>query len=296
MKNILTGFGFGKRGARPKILITAGMDGDEYTGILAAYDLVKHLGSVEVRGEVNIVPVVNWRGFQAGTSENPADGKNPKRIYPGRANGSPSETLIDSLRKQYIAGSDLWLDLHAGSLTEELVPCVLSYETGSPRVDSLTARILRSLSAERIVYEKKGVWKKVTALARDGISYLMFESGWGGSTKPSDCRRHIRWVHEALSATGIVTGRRVTKATVSVYRAIREEVARTDAIWFPAVHAGDTVEKGTVIGTLRKPDFVRPVAVSAGTRGTVIWLHRTPNAQPGTSLFAVAGDRVDFTF
>jgi len=51
------------------------MDGDEYAGISAAYQLIEEFSHTPFRGSIIIVPIVNMPGFIAQTSENPEDGK-----------------------------------------------------------------------------------------------------------------------------------------------------------------------------------------------------------------------------
>ncbi|MEO6508685.1 MAG: succinylglutamate desuccinylase/aspartoacylase family protein, partial [Patescibacteria group bacterium] len=78
----------------PTVVITAGMDGDEYTGILAAYDLIEHYSNTPFQGRIVVLPVMNIPGFYAGTSLNPEDGKFPKYIFPGSSSGSSTERLL----------------------------------------------------------------------------------------------------------------------------------------------------------------------------------------------------------
>ena len=55
-----------------RILITAGVDGNEYDGINAAKTLIStYQGNIPI----TVIPIVNLAGYHAGTSYNPLDGK-----------------------------------------------------------------------------------------------------------------------------------------------------------------------------------------------------------------------------
>ena len=65
------------------IVITAGVDGDEYTGIEAAYELIRVYSAKDFSGRFFILPLVNISGFEQPVSFNPLDNKFPKYFYPG---------------------------------------------------------------------------------------------------------------------------------------------------------------------------------------------------------------------
>src|SRR5690242_19972927 len=76
------------------VLITAGVDGDEYAGIHAAYQLEENYRHGNFSGRLVIIPIVNVERFKQECSQNPLDGKLPKNIFPGSPDGSPSEQRI----------------------------------------------------------------------------------------------------------------------------------------------------------------------------------------------------------
>ena len=77
------------RNPGPKILIAAGLHGCEYPGIVAAIRLFKSLEPSDVCGEITIVTLCSIAAFESRSFfVNPADGKNPNRVFPGLLNGS----------------------------------------------------------------------------------------------------------------------------------------------------------------------------------------------------------------
>src|SRR3989344_9294675 len=85
------------------IVITAGIDGDEYAGIEAAYELIRIYSKQSFSGRLVIIPVVNIPGFEEAVSYNPLDKKYPKYIYPGKKNGSSTERLLYWLSTNFVS-------------------------------------------------------------------------------------------------------------------------------------------------------------------------------------------------
>ncbi len=187
----------GKRQGKT-LLITAGMDGDEYAGIEAAKRLAVLYQSRNFAGRLIIVPTVNADGYAARTSENPFDGKLPKNIYPGRASGSASERLVHWLKCVHIDRADAWHDMHGGASNEFLRPFLWMYKTGVREVDALTNKLIRASSTDTILCQKVGWFSKPRALARAGKFFVMAESGQHGEINERDIARHVQWVEETM--------------------------------------------------------------------------------------------------
>ncbi|MBM3204542.1 hypothetical protein FJZ48_00995 [Candidatus Uhrbacteria bacterium] len=180
------------------LLITAGMDGDEYAGIEAATQLIEAFPSRAFAGRLIVIPMMNIAGFEAGCSHNPMDKKYPKNIFPGRANGTASEQLIDWLTKNFIHHADAWIDLHGGAKDEYLKPFIWTWETGVAEIDAFIKKFHHIVSADPIVFEHAGFFSKPKRLACLGCPYIMTESGQLGERNPPDIERHILWVRELM--------------------------------------------------------------------------------------------------
>lgn len=162
-------------GQPARVLITAGVDGDEYASIEAAKYLIKNY-----RGTIplTIIPIVNIAGNLAGTSLNPLDGRYPKYIYPGSPLGSSSSRLRYQLSK-YTRGIDLWIDLHGGATDEHLIPFIWASEN-YPVLSHLSGKVLVENSIAK------------------NVPYILLESGERGETKKSAIDQHLLWVHQIL--------------------------------------------------------------------------------------------------
>lgn len=177
-------------GEKTRVLVTAGVDGDEYDGINAAKTLIAtYQGNIPI----TVIPVVNLAGYQAGTSHNPLDGKYPKYIFPGNRWGSSSSRLIYQVA-QYTKGIDLWVDLHGGATNEHLRPFVWAQATHhNSLIDTRTKHFLSHLPATTLYTEKNTL-----PFAKVNASYLLFESGELGQATSANTKRHLKWLNLIL--------------------------------------------------------------------------------------------------
>ncbi|MCA9131580.1 MAG: succinylglutamate desuccinylase/aspartoacylase family protein, partial [Planctomycetales bacterium] len=102
------------RGQRPgpKCLITAGVHGDEFEGILATLRLLQVLDTTHLSGTVTLVPVVNELALEAHARCGP-DGLDLARSCPGKRDGAPTEQVAAAL-SELIQAADYYIDLHSG--------------------------------------------------------------------------------------------------------------------------------------------------------------------------------------
>src|SRR5476649_389356 len=110
------------RNPGPKLLVTAGVHGAEYSSIEAARRLTR-LAPDRLSGELTILPILNIKAFWSHQPYiNPLDGKNINRVFPGDADGTASDRLAAWLVRTAMTGMDCYVDLHCGDIIEALLP------------------------------------------------------------------------------------------------------------------------------------------------------------------------------
>ena len=101
------------------LVVTAGVHGCEYVGILALQKLVETLDCATLFGQVILLPLVNSKGFFAGVKQlNPADDRNLNREFPGKADGSETQRMAWTIENLLYPEADFLLDLHGGDWNE----------------------------------------------------------------------------------------------------------------------------------------------------------------------------------
>lgn len=104
----------------PVLLICAGVHGDEYEPVMAAYELVNILSGRIVAGKLIIVPFVNSTAI-SGHSRYGDDGLDLARVCPGDPNGS--STLQDAAAiSELIKASHYLIDMHTGGKIFDIFP------------------------------------------------------------------------------------------------------------------------------------------------------------------------------
>ncbi|WP_295633364.1 succinylglutamate desuccinylase/aspartoacylase family protein, partial [uncultured Intestinimonas sp.] len=109
----------------PTLVLTAGVHGCEYVGILALRRLFDSLETASLRGRVLLLPLVNGEGFFTGSKQVvPSDRKNLNRVFPPPPDGTRAERIAQAVVEQVYPQADFLLDLHGGDVNEAMTPLV----------------------------------------------------------------------------------------------------------------------------------------------------------------------------
>jgi predicted deacylase len=100
----------------PVLWIDGPIHGDEMEGPLAIHKLLAELDPRVLRGALVTVPILNVAAFEAQERGNPSDRftYDMNRIYPGKADGYPSERVAWAHYQAMIDTADLLISVHSG--------------------------------------------------------------------------------------------------------------------------------------------------------------------------------------
>lgn len=278
------------RGQHPgrTVLVTAGMDGDEYAGIDAAYQLIERYQSQSFAGRLIVLPTVNVPGFEARCSLNPIDGLYPKNIFPGKYNGSASERLVYWLKETYLSKASFWYDAHGGATHERLHPFLWTFKTGRTKIDGHIERLHRHLRSDTVLYEHARYFSKARQLARAERMYVMAEAGeLGVSTKESvEC--HLDWMEGVMEYLGMIKKRSsLTSSSPTILQQVKYTTAPRDG-WWSVQDLPLIVHQDDLLGVWAKLDRSSPREFRASHDGHVLWWQETGNVQRGDIVCALA--------
>lgn len=276
------------------LVVTAGVHGDEYEGILALYRIFEELDPARMRGLFVAVPVVTLPAFWLGTRTNPVDGRNMARVFPGSPTGTLTERLASKLLDRVLSHASLYLDLHsAGSNYHMLTSCGY-VASGAQRERAREA-------AER--FDAPFTWehpsvspgRTLSATLELGIPSLYAET-YGGGARAVDVDGYVRGVANLLKFLEIVelasTGRR-GEPTRRLYGSGDLDVAVTcsaSGLYVPATELGRTVGPGHLLGVVRDFDGEIVDHVRASENGIVILTRATPRVFAGELVAALAAE------
>lgn len=275
-------------GATPgkTLLITAGMDGDEYTGIAAAQKCIQRFSSRSFSGKIIIIPIVNMPGFTNESSHNPNDGMFPKMVFPGNIRGSSTEQMIAAL-VPYTLQSDCWLDLHSGAITEGLNPFLWLHKTEQHETRTFIETVVKKSIAEHVVIESCSKGTKAARLAKHGCLYIVAESGSRGNRNAIDVERHIRWTEEIMSHLGMTNEHIPERKASHVMCRVRYVIAPHDGIWNPSLSGAATIQKHEIIGTAHTIQGAKPKTIPSPVAGYRLWWKETMRMKKGDVLCAI---------
>ncbi|MFD5264913.1 succinylglutamate desuccinylase/aspartoacylase family protein [Streptomyces sp. NPDC058335] len=279
-------------GARqgPRVVVTAGVHGGEFSGIDAATRLAALLDPGEVHGQVVVCPVANPPAVYDGRlGISPLDGVNINRVFPGVPDGSPTERLAAWLFENLLDGADAYIDLHSGGIDEVLEDFVGYRLTGDPELDARTAAMARSVGIEDVIFGLNADGGNSHAAAvRQGVPSILVETGKLGEREAETARRLV------LSLYGVLSGLGVLDTEPQATTAPREWVwaagitAEAAGLWYPEFAAGDDVTEGQVIGHVIDPADGTERKVHTPATGRVFYGMHGLTVAPGTELAAIA--------
>ncbi len=189
----------------PRVVLMAGVHGDEYEGIRALQELAQEIDPSRLRGTVVVVPVANPLAFAAAQRRTPDDNVDLNRVFPGRADGCITERLADLLCRRVLRQANLVFALHGAMSSGELAPWIefldLPTPLGRATYDAARASGFPDLIALPLL---PGTLQ--TALAADGIPVIEGEVGGRGAMRDDNVQYYKKRARAVLRHVGILLG------------------------------------------------------------------------------------------
>lgn len=282
-------------GARdgPTMVMVAGVHGSEYVGIEACKRIFARSEPRVLRGTLITVPCLSLPAFFGlATHINPIDGINPGGVFPGNPSGSYTERMAH-LVWQLARHADFLVDIHGGDLEEELVNYSQVNLTGNARVDDKAEALALALNMPFFVRVPVPAELPMAnaglhpVAASHGIPAALAEAGSHGVLDEAEVAllygalrnvlRHIDMLDEPLDPP----------RTPMLLRRFVGIAAPVDGFWYPAVHKGEVVKPGQVVGTMRGffDEPLGPVVVDV--EAAILGVIATPARRQGDMLLGL---------
>ncbi|OLQ85459.1 deacylase [Vibrio ponticus] len=197
------------KGEKPgkKIMITAGVHGDEYNGVLAAQKTARELVGKELAGTVTIVPMINLTGmlnhrrdfFSADPDASPC---NLNRFFPGDANGNEANRFIHALWHNLLkSNADLAIDLH----TQTSGTVYPLYVFADFRLEQ-AIEMARLINPDAILNDPGDAGVLETVWNTSGIPSITIEVGMGRYTELDLIERTVNGIFNVLKRHELLQG------------------------------------------------------------------------------------------
>ncbi len=269
----------------PTLVLTAGVHGCEYVGIVALRRLFESLSPADLRGRVILLPLVNAEGFYAGSKQVvPGDGKNINRVFPPPADGTRAENIARAVVEEIYPEADFLLDLHGGDVNEAMTPLVFYPATAAPEV---TAQAREAAQHLEVLYRipstaKNGLYSYA---AQRGIPALLMEMGGMGLWTEEQVESELRGIRSLM---GFLTmgPESVPNGAQKEMTEMRYVEADVRGMWFPVIQPGLSVAAGQVLGRLEDLDGNLLQTVRAAFDGLVLYHTVSLGVAAGDALVA----------
>jgi predicted deacylase len=184
----------------PKLMITAGIHGDELNGVLAAQQIIRDLVGKTLKGSVTIVPTVNLSGLlnhsRDFVSSDPGScPANLNRLFPGDAHGLAAERFVASLWDRLLKlNATFAVDLH----TQTRGAVYPLYVFADYRIEQCL-EMARLMQPDCVLNDPGDPGILETVWNRSGIPSITVEVGMGKFTQPEMIQRAVGGVLNMLS-------------------------------------------------------------------------------------------------
>jgi predicted deacylase len=283
--------------AGPVLALIAGTHGMEYVPIVALQRMRDRIDPRTLKGTVIMVHVANMPSFLGRTIYySPVDGKNLNRVYPGKADGTISERIADTITREVIARATHVVDLHCGDGNESLRPYSYWITTGEPRIAQAGREMALAFGLEHIVVDRErptdpaaSMYTSNTAITR-GKPALTTETGGIAIVDEPSIEMVQRGVAGLLKQLRMRTDGPLPVATPILFD--RNEVVRAGqtGILYAEVEKGREVRKGARLARITDFHGKTIEEIRAPFDGHVLYVVSTPPITKGEPV-AMIGAR-----
>lgn len=269
------------------LYVQAVSDGDELNGLGVVQRLVPQLDPADVAGEIIVVGIVNYYGYQVAEHRNPIDDTKLNRAYPGDASGTASERIA-AATFEAASRADLVLDLHQGStscmINETRVRCGPRH-----RIHRDCLELAKVFGCGYILDQKGPDGQLARAAPDEGIPTIDPELGGAVGWDEASIQKGLKGVFNVLYHYGFLDGGvdpdPQTRAT-----GFEQYGSPAGGLVSFVADLGDEVERGDTLFEVTDTFGSVKAEVTADSEG-VLWRHRRlPQVATGEYVCSIGTD------
>ncbi len=223
-----------------KTLITAGVHGSEIGSVLIAREIKGWVESRDIEG-VEVIPEVNLEAVENKQRENPEDGKDLNRIFPGDREGTKSEKLAYRLFKK-AKNFDRIIDLHTYGKNSWCVPYMLTDLTKDHNID-----LCKKLGLKNAVQTGGTGGQLFLETSKLGIPSMIIEAG--GAER---YRTELEKVKNAVLNLLIEDHPEKPEEKTSFFHHYERLTPEEEGFFEPKKQPGEKVDQDEIIGSLNE--------------------------------------------
>ena len=266
----------------PKVLILAGVHGDEINGIesvrrtldLGFYNNIK-------KGSVIVIPLLNVFGFINFSREVP-DGKDVNRSFPGSTTGSLASRVAGVLTKMILPNVDYAIDLHTGGASRYNYPQI-RFNAGEGK-----ALVLAKVFGAPYLIEKPKITRSFRKIATDlGIVVLVYEAGESVRLDGFSIEIALDGIKRVLHHMGMIDSAPERRHDMVYFRSTGWLRATRAGLFTWSRCSGAVIKKGEPLGTIHSPQGDYKNRILGKSDGYIIGHNNASVVHNGDALYHI---------
>lgn len=276
----------------PHLLITAGIHGDEYEPMLAAWEFISQLKNKLKAGKLTVVPVVNVTAY-TGASRYGNDGLDLARTCPGNADGSVTEIAAYQI-SELIKTADYYIDMHTGGEVYDIFPLAGYLLHPLPHILEKEREMAEMFNLPLIWGTEHTPNGRTLSIARDAnVPAIYVEYGGGLSVRKEIVKAYTQGCIRVLQYLNMIAVTdeipsdiqfRLEDHTINNGNLQTKMPAPCAGIFVPETATGKLISAGDLIGNIIDPLNHKQVQIRADQDGLVFLLRASANVKAGDSL------------
>lgn len=289
-------------GNGPSVLVTAGVHGDEYEGLVIARKLIAGLSPETTTGRIVVMPGVNWPAVRARRRVSPIDRMNMNRAFPGDGTSGPTAMIADFIERRLLPGMAYAVDLHSGGTQSVYAPCGYVYGTGTREFRDRKLAAAHAFGAPRtaVVTTTSSGGSLSAACERHGVVMIAAELGGGAALGHAGIGIGWDGTLNLMRHAGVLSGTPRPTRTTLFHTPSRASyvMATIDGLFEHAADVGAEVGAGDLAGSIWPiDDFNRQcVELRFAAGGTVLARRTMPMVTRGDYVCHVGRPMSDDQF
>ncbi len=281
------------RGAKdgPHLALISGVHPTEYPAIEANVRLMRAIDPNDLSGTIVSLPLVDVPAFLTRSPfVCPVDGKNPNRFFPGSADGTFTEVLVNAIFASVVAPADYLVDLHGGDMVEALIPFSIYSTVGGEKVNEASAALGRAFGLPYLIAstpQPGGIGgTTVEAAAAADVPGIIAEAGGCGLLTEPETQMLVSGVERVLRHLGMTEGAVEPREPIELSH-FTWLYAPAEGMWYPSVEVGQHVGAGETVGRVGDLFGNTLAEITAPHAGDVLFITSSPAMKKDGLMIAV---------
>jgi predicted deacylase len=278
----------------PRLLILAGVHGDEFEPMVAAKRLQRKIRGKMLKGQVTVVPVLN-QSARLRKQRVGEDGLDLARTFPGRENGTVTESVAFAATR-LIQGADYLIDMHTGGTRLRLWPLAGYLLHDNRDILAQQREMARAFNLPVVWGTDPALDGRTLSAARDANVPAIYVEYLGAAPF---CREAVRALTDGCLNTMALLGMIDRLPPANQVRYLAEDaragsghlqrchLAPHAGVFEAIVELGQQVEQGQVLGRLRDAHGMRPAEILAEQPGRIVCLSASISVAEGDGVAVI---------